>query len=58
MALQISHAAGLMWISGEDSKEKKKKKMGEKSLLKVPLIHYWRPKSRNIQTYNDIVKMT
>lgn len=57
MALQISHAAGLMWISGEDSKEKKKK-MGEKSLLKVPLIHYWRPKSRNIQTYNDIVKMT
>lgn len=34
MALQISHAAGLMWISGEDSKEKKKKKMGEKSLLK------------------------
>ena len=38
--------------------QKKKKKMGEKSLLKVPLIHDWRPKSRNIQTDNDIVKMT
>ena len=57
MALQISHAAGLMWISGEDSKEKKKKD-GGKSLLKVHLIHCWRPKSRNIQTYNVIVKMT
>ena len=29
MALQISHAAGLMWISGEDSKEKKKKRWGK-----------------------------
>ena len=57
MALQISRAAGLMWISGEDSKEKKKKD-GGKSLLKVCLIHCWRPKSRNIQTYNVIVKMT
>ena len=38
--------------------KKKKKKDGGKSLLKVRLIHCWRPKSRNIQTYNVIVKMT